>query len=56
MPDAIASRIVWNRVGGPINEVGVLLEVAASIGLIEVTPDGIGRCRWYPGPRAYPGR
>jgi hypothetical protein len=43
MPEAIASRIVWNRVGGPINEVGVLLEVAASIGLIEATPDGIGR-------------
>jgi hypothetical protein len=43
MPETIASRIVWNYVGGSVAEVKMLLEVAASIGLIEMTPDGIGR-------------
>ena len=36
-------RIVWNRVGGPTDEVAALLEVAASIGLVEMTADGVGR-------------
>ena len=43
MPVALATRIVWNRVGGPVDEVSVLLEVAASVGLIEATAEGVGR-------------
>ena len=38
-----AQKIVWDHVGGPVDEAYQLLEAAIVIGLIEATPDGIGR-------------
>lgn len=43
VPTHSAVQIVWNHVGGPVDEVGHLLDEATACGLIESTPEGVGR-------------
>ncbi len=40
---ASAERIVWDRVGGPVDEASHLLEAAIVARLVEATPEGVGR-------------
>lgn len=38
-----AQKMVWDHVGGPVDEAQELLEAAIVIGLVDATPDGVGR-------------
>jgi hypothetical protein len=43
LPLDVAARIVWNHIGGPVDEVNLLLGEATAIGLLESVAEGIGR-------------